>query len=100
MRNLSGKDLHFPGMSVGESEKETARQSRSLSTSQKARIKSEKKSRGRDVLTGGRRGVKNLRTRLRVPRICDIHRERKEKDKLKRKKWHLSVRDLELTFVC
>lgn len=35
-RNLSGKDLHFPGMSVGESEKETARRSRSLSASQKS----------------------------------------------------------------
>lgn len=38
------------------------------------------------VLTGGRHGVKNLRTGLRVQGICDIHRERKEKDKLKRKK--------------
>ncbi|XP_061679103.1 uncharacterized protein LOC133502384 [Syngnathoides biaculeatus] len=35
-RNLSGKDPHFPGTSVGESEKETERQSVSLSESQKS----------------------------------------------------------------
>lgn len=64
-------------MSVGESEKETARQSRSLSTSQKARIKSEKKS---SCIDRGRHGVKNLRTGLRLRGICDIHRERKERN--------------------
>lgn len=47
---------------MGESEKETARKSRSLSTSQKARIKSEKRS---SCIDRGRHGVKNLRTGLR-----------------------------------
>lgn len=42
--------------------------------------------RGVHVLTGGRRGVKNLRTGLRLQGICDIHRERKERAKLNRKK--------------
>lgn len=50
-------------MSVGESEKETARQSRSLSASQKARIKSEKRT---SCIDRGRHGVKKLRTGLGV----------------------------------
>ena len=84
MRNLSGKDLHFPGMSVGESEKETARQSRSLGISQKARIKSEKKS---SCIDRRRHGVKKLRTGLSLQEgIWDILKERKEKAKLNRKK--------------
>lgn len=37
------------------------------------------------VLTGGRRGVKILRTGLRVQGIYVFHRERKEKAKLNRK---------------
>lgn len=82
-------------MSVGESEKETARQSRSLSISQKVRIKSEKKS---SRIDRGRHGVKNLRTGLRVWGICDIHRERKERAKLKRKNGIYLSGDLKLTF--
>lgn len=61
---------------MGESEKETARQSRGLRISQKARIKSEKKS---SCIDRGRHGVKNSRTGLEVRGICDIHRERKER---------------------
>lgn len=48
---------------MGESEKETARWSRSLSTSQKARIKSEKKT---SCIDRGRLRVKKLRTGLGV----------------------------------
>lgn len=62
----------------------TARQRRSMSTSQKVRITSEKESL---YIDRGRHRVKKLKTRLRVlGGICDILKGRKEKAKLNGKK--------------
>lgn len=89
MRNLSGKDLHFPGMSMGAS---NCKKEEKYEYKPKVRITSEKES---ACIDRGRHGVKKLKTRLRVLGgfVISSKKGKKRQDSIG-KKWQ----DLELTF--
>lgn len=92
LRNSSGKDLHFPGMSVGESEKEAARRSGGRRERESRELNSEKRSRCIDGPPRGR-GLRKAGPGSRCRgRICGLLKDRARKGTSEqREKWHLSV---------